>query len=113
MFFVLRVLGDEECQVLVDTTLLKELLKLLLKAEVECLELVQNIHSAQRSRDDSGKQTYLRADVESAALPVRLSGQVRRELGVVVERYVLNNEPTLLAHRVDAQRARDRRLRVV
>ena len=57
-----------------------------------------------------GKQTHLRADVESTALPVGLGGQVRRELGVVVERHVLDDERTFLAHCVDAQRARNRRL---
>jgi hypothetical protein len=48
------------------------------------------------------KNTHLRADVESAALPVGLGGQVRRELGVLVERHVLDDERTLLAHGVDA-----------
>jgi len=46
LLFVLRVLRDEECEILVDTSLLEELLKLILKAEVERLELVQSSFSA-------------------------------------------------------------------
>jgi hypothetical protein len=41
LFLVLRVLGHEQCEAVVDPSLLEELLKLLLKAKVERLELVQ------------------------------------------------------------------------
>jgi hypothetical protein len=40
LLFILRVFRDEECEVRVNTALLKELLKLLLETEVERLELV-------------------------------------------------------------------------
>ena len=46
MLFVLRVLGDEECEVLADPALPEEFIKLLLKAEVERLKLVQKAFSA-------------------------------------------------------------------
>lgn len=46
MFLVLCVLGDEEREALVDATLLEELFKFLLKAEVESLELAGLIQNA-------------------------------------------------------------------
>ena len=107
---MLRVLGYEECEVLANTTLLKELLKFVLETNVERLELVHASRSAQRSCDDGGRRPYLRANVEAAALPVGLSGQVRRELGVVVERQVLDDERTFLADCVHTHRTRNRRL---
>ena len=111
MLLVLRVLGHEEREAVVDTTLLEELLKLLLKSKVECLELVCKRHSDANVREGQKQaNTHLRSNVESAALPVGLGSEFRRELGVFVERYVLDDESTLLAYRVDAHRARHRRL---
>ena len=111
MLLVLRVLGHEEREAVVDTTLLEELLELLLKSKVECLELARKSYSdATSARDKKQANTHLRSNVESAALPVGLGGEFRRELGVFVERHVLDDERTLLTHRVDAHRARHRRL---
>src|SRR5712672_2992112 len=61
--------------------------------------------------DEAERETHLGTDVETAALPVRLGGEVRGQFGLTVERHVLEDKDALLACSVDAQCTRDGRLR--
>lgn len=56
-------------------------------------------------------ESHLRTDVETAALPVGLGGEVRGEFCILVERYVLDHKHAFLAHGIYTQSAGDRRLR--
>jgi hypothetical protein len=55
--------------------------------------------------------SHLRIDVETAALPVGLGGEVRHQLGVLVERHVLDYKHALLANSINIQGIGDRRPR--
>ncbi len=57
-----------------------------------------------RAGDDV--KAYLRTQVVSPPLPVRLSGELSADLGVVVVRDVVDHERALLAHRIDGQSTR-------
>ena len=111
MFLVLCVLGNEEREALVDTTLLEEPLKLFLEVKIKSVELGGDKFFSVGARRKKKEGSHLRADVETAALPIGLGGEVRRQFRILVERHVLEYEDTLLTYGIDAQPARDRRLR--
>ena len=77
----LSVLRNEACKAFVDATLLEPCLKFLLDGHIERVEL--------------------RADVQTAALPVRLSRQLSADSSVRVEGDVVDEERALLAQRID------------
>ena len=89
MFLVLGVLGNEKCEALVDATLLEEPLELLLEVKIKRVELEGTRCECARSTGDEVKKknagSHLRTDVETAAFPVRLRGEVRRQLSILVE----------------------------
>jgi len=61
-----------------------------------------------RGLDGDGKrnpESHLRTDVETAALPVGLGGEVRGQFCILVERYVLDHKHAFLAHGIYAQSA--------
>jgi hypothetical protein len=110
LFLVLCVLGNEQREALVDTTLLQEPLKLFLEVKIESVELGGDKFSVWAlERKKAG--SHLRADVETAALPIGLGGEVRRQFRILVERHVLEYEHALLTYGIDAQSSRDGRLR--
>jgi hypothetical protein len=49
LFLVLCILGDNKCEAIIDATLSKELLKLLLEVKIESLKLVRARFECPRS----------------------------------------------------------------
>lgn len=67
------------------------------------VELFQKVLVKCTSQYESCRKTHLRADVQSTTLPVRFARQVRRELAVLVERDVIDDESTILHNGVNGK----------
>lgn len=66
--------------------------------------VVTSKHRLARAGNDV--KAYLRTQVVSPPLPVRLSGELSADLSVVVVRDVVNHECAFLAHRINGQSTR-------
>jgi hypothetical protein len=51
------------------------------------------------------RATYLRSDVQSPPFPVRFRSEFRTKFGITVERDIVNNKVTFLAHHINVERA--------
>lgn len=97
---MLSVLGNEYSKAIIDTTLSKELLELLLNSDVQSIELDYcELHSLSHKVIT----TYLRANVEPTPLPVSFRGKLCSEFTILIEGDVIGNEGTILAHSIDGQ----------